>query len=186
MRWFDPKFCQVSKLITLLMFSLGLCKHPMEASLTIIMIPLTAQLELRNLGVAVVFIMEVEEVVVSWSWFIGLQPSALVVENLVTTETAVPMHKLILILTDIHSFRFSNNHLHLPPQPHLSSSSRRWVIDFAATDHMKGDSDIFSSFSHSSNHSSVILVDGSKVHVKGNGCSTLVFTLPLPLVLYLP
>lgn len=146
MRWFYPKLCEV-RLITLLMFSLGLCKHPMEARLTIIMIPLTAQLGLRNLGDAVVFIMEVEEVVVSWSWFVGLQPSVLVVENLVTTETVVPMHNSILPLTNIHSFRFPNNHLHLPSQPHLSSSSRRWVIDSAATDHMKGDSDIFSSFS---------------------------------------
>ena len=43
----------------------------------------------------------------------------------------------------------------------VSSSSSEWVIDFGATNHMTGDSSLFSTFQSQSSLSIVTLVDGS-------------------------
>ena len=68
----------------------------------------------------------------------------------------------------------------------VSSSSFEWVIDFGATDHMTGNSSLFSTFQSQPSPSTVTLADGSHSCVLGS--STIVSTpsIPLTSVLSLP
>ena len=66
-----------------------------------------------------------------------------------------------------------------PNQCLVSSSSSEWVIDSGATDHMTGNSSLFSTFQSQPSPSTVTLLDGSQSCVLGSG--TIVPTLSIPL-----
>ena len=51
----------------------------------------------------------------------------------------------------------------------VSSSSSKWVIDFGATNHMTGNSNLFSTFQSKPSTSTVTLADGSQSFVFGSG-----------------
>lgn len=67
----------------------------------------------------------------------------------------------------------------------LSSSSRIWVSDSSATDHMIGNTNILSFFTSSSNSSHVTLANGSTASVHGFGTTHRSPTLFLSSVLCL-
>ncbi|CAH9092634.1 unnamed protein product [Cuscuta europaea] len=71
------------------------------------------------------------------------------------------------------------------PAACLSTSSRNWVIDSGATDHMTGNESILDSFTSSANQSHVTLANGSTASVNGLGTTTLSPNLSLSSVLYL-
>ena len=64
--------------------------------------------------------------------------------------------------------------------------SSEWVIDFGATDHMIGNSSLFSTFQSQPSPSIVTLADGSQSCVLGSGTIVLTPSIPLTLVLSLP
>ncbi|XP_062090704.1 retrovirus-related Pol polyprotein from transposon RE1 isoform X1 [Humulus lupulus] len=68
----------------------------------------------------------------------------------------------------------------------LLSTSSKWVIDSGATDHMTGNSSLFSTFQSYSPTSSVTLADGSPSSVLGSGTVTPTPLLTLSSVLHLP
>lgn len=68
----------------------------------------------------------------------------------------------------------------------VSSSSTQWVIDSGASDHMTGNSNVFSTYSPSSPGATVTLADGSFVPVLGRGSAVATSSLPLSSILYLP
>ena len=68
----------------------------------------------------------------------------------------------------------------------LLSTSSKWVIDSGATDHMTGNSNLFSTFQSHSSTSTVTLADGSPSSVLGSGTITPTPLLPLSSVLHLP
>ena len=51
----------------------------------------------------------------------------------------------------------------------VSSSSSEWVIDSRATDHITGNSSLFSTFQSHPSSSSITLADGSQSCVPGSG-----------------
>ena len=65
----------------------------------------------------------------------------------------------------------------------VSSSSSEWVIDSGATDHMTGNSSIFSTFQSQSSPFTVTLAYGSHSCVLGSG--TIVPTPSIPLISFL-
>ena len=68
----------------------------------------------------------------------------------------------------------------------VSSSFSEWVIDSRATDHMTGNSSIFSTFQSQPSTSNVTLVDGSHSRVLGLGTIFPTPSIPLSFVLSLP
>lgn len=68
----------------------------------------------------------------------------------------------------------------------LLSSSSKWVIDSGATDHMTGNSGLFSTFQSRTSTSTVTLADGSPSCVRGSGTIIPTPLLPLSSVLHLP
>ena len=68
----------------------------------------------------------------------------------------------------------------------VSSSSSEWVIDSGATDHMTGNSSLFSTFQSQSPPSTVTLADGSHSCVLGSGTIVPTPSIPLTSVLSLP
>ena len=68
----------------------------------------------------------------------------------------------------------------------VSSSSSEWVIDSGATDHMIGNSSLFSTFQSQSSPSTVTLADGSHSCVLGSGTIVPTPSIPLTSVLSLP
>jgi len=68
----------------------------------------------------------------------------------------------------------------------LISSSSKWVIDSSATDHVTGNSNLFSSFQSNTSTSNVTLADGSTSCVLRSGTITLTPLIPLSSVLHLP
>ena len=68
----------------------------------------------------------------------------------------------------------------------ISSSSSEWVIDSRATDHMTGNSIIFSTFRLQPSTSTVSLADGSQSCVLGSDIIFPTPSLPLSSVLNLP
>ena len=68
----------------------------------------------------------------------------------------------------------------------VSSSSSEWVIDSGATDHMTGNSSLFSTFQSQSSPSTVTLADGSHSCVLGSGTIVPTPSIPLTSVLSLP
>ena len=72
------------------------------------------------------------------------------------------------------------------PVAYLSSSSRYWIIDSGATDHMTGDQGILSHYKPSDECFNVTLADGSTTKVLASGDTSITSSLPLSSVLYLP
>ena len=72
------------------------------------------------------------------------------------------------------------------PNTCLISSSSKWVIDFGATDHMTGNSSLFTTFQSHSSTSIVTLADGSTSCVLGSGIIHLTPLITLTYVLSLP
>ncbi|KAL5810383.1 hypothetical protein ACOSQ3_027085 [Xanthoceras sorbifolium] len=72
------------------------------------------------------------------------------------------------------------------PNACFLSSSSKWVIDSGATDHMTGNSSLFSTFQSHTSTSTVTLDDGSPSCVHGSGTITPTPLLPLSSVLHLP
>ena len=68
----------------------------------------------------------------------------------------------------------------------VSSSSFEWVIDSGATDHMTGNSSLFSTFQSQPSPSAVTLADGSHSCVLGSGTIVPTPSIPLTSVLSLP
>ena len=68
----------------------------------------------------------------------------------------------------------------------VSSSSSEWVIDSGATDHMTGNSSLFSTFQSQPSPSTVALADGSHSCVLGSGTIVPTPFIPLTSVLSLP
>ena len=68
----------------------------------------------------------------------------------------------------------------------VSSSSSKWVIDSGATNHMAGNSSLFSTFQSQPSHSTVTLADGSHSCVLGSGTIVPTPSIPLTSVLSLP
>ena len=68
----------------------------------------------------------------------------------------------------------------------VSSSSFEWVINSRATDHMTGNSSLFSTFQSQSSPSTVTLADGSHSCVLGFGTIVPTPSIPLTSVLSLP
>ena len=68
----------------------------------------------------------------------------------------------------------------------VSSSSSEWVIDFGATDHITGNSSLFSTFQSQPSPSTVTLADGSQSCVLGLGTIVPTPSIPLTSVLSLP
>ena len=68
----------------------------------------------------------------------------------------------------------------------VSSSSSEWVIDSGATDHMTGNSSLFSTFQSQPSPSTVTLADGSHSCVLGSGTIVPTPSIPLTSVLSLP
>ena len=68
----------------------------------------------------------------------------------------------------------------------VSSSSSEWVIDSGATDHMTGNSRLYSTFQSHPSPSTVTLADGSHSTVLGSGSICPTPSLPLSSVLNLP
>ena len=68
----------------------------------------------------------------------------------------------------------------------VSSSSSEWVIDSGATDHMTGNSSLFSTFQSQSSPSTVTLEDGSLSCVLGSSTIVPTPSIPLTSVLSLP
>ena len=68
----------------------------------------------------------------------------------------------------------------------VSSSSPEWVIDSEATDHMTGNSSLFSTFQSQPSPSTVTLADGSHSCVLGLGTIVPTPSIPLTSVLSLP
>ena len=67
----------------------------------------------------------------------------------------------------------------------VSSSSSEWVIDSGATDHMTGNSSLFSTFQSQPSPSTVTLADGSHSCVLGSGTIVPTPSIPLTSVLSL-
>ena len=84
--------------------------------------------------------------------------------------------------TPITAFVESGN----PNKCLVSSSSSEWVIDSGATDHMTGNSSLFSTFQSQPSPSTVTLADGSHSCVLGLGTIVPTPSIPLTLVLSLP
>ena len=72
------------------------------------------------------------------------------------------------------------------PNTCLISSSSKWVIDSGATDHMTGNSSLFSNFQSHTSTSPVTLADGSTSTVIGSGTIKPTPSLTLSSVLNLP
>ena len=68
----------------------------------------------------------------------------------------------------------------------VSSSSSEWVIDSGATDHMPGNSSLFSTFQSHPSTSSVTLADGSQPCVLGSDTIFPTPSLPQSSILNLP
>ena len=68
----------------------------------------------------------------------------------------------------------------------VSSSSSEWFIDFGATDHMTGNSSIFSTFESQPSPYIITLVDGSHSCVLRSGTIVPALSIPLTSVLSLP
>lgn len=68
----------------------------------------------------------------------------------------------------------------------LISSSSKWVINSGATDHMTGNSHLFSAFQSNSSTLTVTLADGSTSRIRGSGTINPTPSLPLSSVLHLP
>ena len=68
----------------------------------------------------------------------------------------------------------------------VSSSSFEWVIDPGATDHMTGNSSLFSTFQSQPSPSTVTLADGSHSCVLGSGTIVPTPSIPLTSILSLP
>ena len=66
----------------------------------------------------------------------------------------------------------------------LMSSSSNWVIDFGATNHITGNSSLFTTFQSHPSTSTVTLADGSKSCVLGSDTTTPL--IPVTYVLSLP
>ena len=67
-----------------------------------------------------------------------------------------------------------------------SSTLGPWVLDSGASDHISGNSSLFSHFNHSKSFSSVTLADGTKSIVKAVGHANPLPNLSLDSVIYLP
>ena len=72
------------------------------------------------------------------------------------------------------------------PDTCLMSSSSNWVMDSRATDHMIGNSSLFTTFQSHPSTSTVALADGSKSCVLGFGIINPTSLIPLTYVLSLP
>ena len=72
------------------------------------------------------------------------------------------------------------------PNTCLVSSSSKWVIDSGATDHMTGNSSLFSTFQSHTSAPTVTLADGSKSRVLGSGSVNPTPLISLSSVLSLP
>ena len=72
------------------------------------------------------------------------------------------------------------------PNTCLVSSSSKWVIDSGATDHMTGNSSLFSTFQPHTSAPTVTLADGSKSRVLGSGSVNPTPLISLSSVLSLP
>ena len=68
----------------------------------------------------------------------------------------------------------------------VSSSSSEWIIDSKATDHMTGNSSLFSTFQSQPSTSTVILTNGSQSCVLGSSTNFPTPSIPLSSVLSLP
>ena len=68
----------------------------------------------------------------------------------------------------------------------VSSSSSEWIIDYGATDHMTGNSSLFSTFQSQPSTSIVTLANGSQSCVLGSCTNFPTPSLPLSSVLILP
>ena len=68
----------------------------------------------------------------------------------------------------------------------LSQSSRHWILDFGASNHLSGNKDIFSSLTFTSPLPMVILANVSQTIAKGIGLTCPLPSLPLTFVLYDP
>ena len=72
------------------------------------------------------------------------------------------------------------------PDMCLMSSSSNWVVDFGATDHIIGNSSLFTTFQSHPYTPIVTLADGSKSRVLGSGTINSTPLIPLTSVLSLP
>ena len=72
------------------------------------------------------------------------------------------------------------------PDPCLMSSSSNWVINSRATDHMTGNSSLFTTFQSHPSTSTVTLVDGCKSCVLGSDTINPTPLIPFTYVLSLP
>ena len=68
----------------------------------------------------------------------------------------------------------------------LSHSSRPWILDFRASDHVSGTKDLFSSLTFTSPLSMFTLAHGSQTIAKGISSACPFTSLPLTFVLYVP
>ena len=68
----------------------------------------------------------------------------------------------------------------------LFSSSNKWVIDSGATNHMTGNSNMFSSFQSHKALSPVMVADGSTCNIVGSGTVKTTTTITLSSILSLP
>ena len=68
----------------------------------------------------------------------------------------------------------------------LSHSSGLWILDSAPSDHISGNKDIFSSLTITSHLPMITLTNGSQTMAKGIGSASLVPSIPLTFVLYVP
>ena len=73
-----------------------------------------------------------------------------------------------------------------PNKCFVSSSSSEWVIDSRATDHMTGNSSLFSTFQSQPSPSTITLANGSHSCVLGSGTIVPTPSIPLTSVLSLP
>jgi hypothetical protein len=72
------------------------------------------------------------------------------------------------------------------PNTCLISSSSKWVIDSGATNHMTGNSNLFSTFQSRTSTSNITLADGSTSCVLGSSTITPTPLISLSYILYLP
>ena len=89
------------------------------------------------------------------------------------------------------SLKSSYTHVHIifesgKPNTCLISSSSKWVIDSGATNHMTGNSNLFSTFQSHTSTSNVTLADGSTSCVFGSSTITPTPLISLSCILYLP
>ncbi|GAB2276130.1 hypothetical protein Dimus_039173 [Dionaea muscipula] len=69
---------------------------------------------------------------------------------------------------------------------YMSASSRDWIIDSGASDHITGSLRLLHKYSTTSSYLDVRVADGSYVSIRGVGMVPLTPTLTIPSVLYLP